>query len=387
MIVTNTPYESLSLNDILTPLLYIQKDNERTRDSYDNLIMQAEAFRNVVNQQTNPQAYNMFTNYMNDLDEASNLMNNRNYAQAKKMLSNLKRRYASEIGAIRDAKKALDETYEYEDRLRAKDNSVRMKNNYTIDSFLGGQRPEKEYISGTDLRKQVADEAERVASSIMSSPETSQVALGQLSVMVQRGYTPEQIFNFMNNENSVMYPELSAIMERIDDTIKDYSKEDKEYLRNMAMNGLMAGILAPTQKYIRDYQSAGGRGSGGSGSQYEKTTVYHYKGKGQELSKYEIDNRDMKNLGEGHLVYENGKSLLNENELELPQEVVLKIRQELGKLGSRDDVQIWAYPKEGKNKKKEYILEVRHLGNNNPYGQQQNDIQQTQQIENGYHFN
>lgn len=387
MIARNAVYQGLSFDEMVKPLMIYKQEKDRLEDSFDNLAMQAEAFRNSANQEMNPKAYGIYSNYMNDLNDAVGSLSNGDLIMAKRKLSELKKRYPSEIGAISEAKRTLDSTYDYADRLRMKDNSIRMKSSYNLDDFLKGGHPDNDYISGNDLEKQVAYDASQVAKTIFNDPETSNVAMGQISVKLQRGFSPDDIFEFMSSEDSVLYPELSKIIGKVDEALQGYSEEDKKYLKKKAMNGLMAGIIEPTQRFMKDYgdlqnsrYGSGSRNGSSKNTPYTKSSLFSINSDGA-IKEYDIKNEEGNvDLEDGKLVYANGETKVNENDFQLSNQQILLIKQAIGKISDDDDYEIYAYKKrKGNNSKPSFVLEVRYRGNNLS-SKHESQSQQQQQI-------
>ena len=154
----NTQYNPFTYDELVKPLVDYGKAYKEAEDTYTTLSSQTESFKDMVNQNVNSEAYNMYKGYSDDLNKALDDFSKGMTSSNRAKLLELKKRYAGEIIPIARASQTLKEANEF--RYKAGPDAIFKVNRYTsLDDFLHGKTADNSYVSAKQLAAQASAKA------------------------------------------------------------------------------------------------------------------------------------------------------------------------------------------------------------------------------------
>lgn len=179
----------------------------------------ASIWDQMANEQTDPEAYRMYKNYADDLrNQTDYLMKYGLNANSRRGMMNLKSRYNKEIVPIENAYRRREElAKEQRDALNANPSMFYQRDMTTtsLDDFI--KNPSLDYgkkYSGALLAQQVGQMAASLKSQLTGRSKMKGIGLPyQYEQLLQYGYTPEQIWQTINNPKEGN-PILNTIVEQ-----------------------------------------------------------------------------------------------------------------------------------------------------------------------------
>ena len=198
--VIDSSFRPFSMQEMLTPYLSYKEAYEKDEAAYNDLTDKSDKFKYLSD--TLPEgskARAIYENYANELKTQADALSRNGLSMAnRRALTNLKRRYAGEIGRLETASDALKEQEKLRLSMNAKDSSIIYKNdNLTIDDYLDGNKPDLYNISGNELYAKGAAASKAASSRIFSNSDAGSILSGYYRDYVERmGYTPEQLRMF-----------------------------------------------------------------------------------------------------------------------------------------------------------------------------------------------
>lgn len=255
----DSKFRPLTYDELIKPFMMYKEGYDAAEKDYTNLVTQAEAFKDVADRENNPEAYEIYSKYSDDLQDAANDLYSNGYTSSiGSKLMKLKGRYAGEITAIGNAANALKEANAYRDKAGA--DAIFRKGRYTtIDDFLHGKVADNSYISRSDLTKRTAALTSQVMQSAMKEdPEFKKVLGDKFYLMTQHsgGVDYDTLKQVLANDPTVQ----NKLTEVRDQMLKgsdylSYDFEGGKQLMSAINEGLYAGLdtTAQTLKDNPDY--------------------------------------------------------------------------------------------------------------------------------------
>lgn len=262
-LVIDSKFEPFSFDELLKPYLIRTEAYDKAEKEYSDLATQTEAFRDVANQDINPESFKMFNKYNDDLAAATSALATGDYRSAKGQLMGLKRRYASEIMPIAKAEEALNKVKET--RLKLGPDAIYRNNNInSIDTFLHGNQVDETYISSSDLTKKTAAAAEAAMNELSQDPEFKKFMNDTAYLVTQ--HTGASYDDYMNalSSNPRAGNKLAEIKKKMmeDAGYNEFDKEGQAKIEAAINAGLYAGLDKPARQikdnadHMTPYQSA-----------------------------------------------------------------------------------------------------------------------------------
>lgn len=275
----DTKFNPFTYDEMVKPLVYYKEAYDKAEEAYSNLTQQTESFRDVVNQETSPEAFQMYQRYSGDLnnvvDDFSKGMTTRN----RRALMGLKKRYSQDIVPIAKASEAMDKANDFRDKA-GPDAIFEVGRYNSLDQFLHGKTANNKYESRDTITKTTAAMTQAIMAEAVKEPEFKKVMDGQYWEILQHsGGSYEQLQEAIKQgmlNNPVLQNKFSEIRNKVakDFNINKYDIQGQRAMMSAIDTGLYAGLDKPAynfqanQDHITPLQAASlaaSRGGGGGG--------------------------------------------------------------------------------------------------------------------------
>jgi hypothetical protein len=246
----DTQFNPFTYDEMVKPLLYYKQAYDAAEASYADLAQQTEAWKDAVNRENSPEAFEMYQRYSGDLnnivDDFSRGMNARNRSQ----LLNMKRRYAQDIQPIANASAALKEANDL--RVKAGPDAIFEVNGYnSLDDFLHGKVANNKYQSKDALTKKTAAITEAAMAQALQDPEFKKAMGDQFWQITQHtGGSYKDLMEAIQG-NAVAqnkFAEIKAQMMR-DAGYDSYDAIGQRNIEDAINTGLYAGLDKPVRSF------------------------------------------------------------------------------------------------------------------------------------------
>lgn len=159
-LVSNAKFQPFSFERYLQPYQMIGEAYREVENNFATLEEQAEAFRDIANQDINPEAYKLHQDYVSKLNEAVEGLSTREStpAELRRRMLNMRKEYTQKILPIARASEAMKEANAMRDKLGP--DAIFKVNRYTsLDDFLHGETADNSYVSAKQLAAQASAKA------------------------------------------------------------------------------------------------------------------------------------------------------------------------------------------------------------------------------------
>lgn len=261
-LVINSKFRPFSYDELIKPLMQYKETYDKLEADYSNLANQAEQWKDIANQQQNPEAYAIYSKYAKDLDTMADNLSKGMLVGDRTKFTNLKRRYASEIGAIAKADEEIKKANEL--RLKAGPDAIFQNNSYKLDDALHGKKINNNYQSRDAITKRTAVMTEAAMASALRDPEFQKVMGKQYWEIIQHnGDSYEDLKAAIANNPQAQnkFAEIKAQVMK-DAGYDSYDAIGKQAIEGAINTGLYAGLDKPArsfqanQNFQSDYQKA-----------------------------------------------------------------------------------------------------------------------------------
>lgn len=251
-LVINSKFTPMSYTDLVSPLRYATEEHHQVEEAYGELSTAADMWKDIAENEKDSKAASMYAKYSEDLrQQADNLAMYGLNGNSRRELFNMKQRYASEIRPIENAYNARVEDIKLQRELSAKDPSLLWSQSAasaSIDSYLGGKRPEYYSVSGDDMYKRAATGAKAISDRYFRTEEGTLFNGAYWDLVQKQGINPAQALSILKNTGE--FPEFNQLVERLKEG-SNYGRLDAEgqnNIDNRILEGINAG-LGYTEKH------------------------------------------------------------------------------------------------------------------------------------------
>lgn len=298
----DTKFNPFTYDEMVKPLVYYKEAYDKAEEAYSNLTQQTESFRDVVNQETSPEAFQMYQRYSGDLnnvvDDFSKGMTTRN----RRALMGLKKRYSQDIVPIAKASEAMDKANDFRDKA-GPDAIFEVGRYNSLDQFLHGKTANNKYESRDTITKTTAAMTQAIMAEAVKEPEFKKVMDGQYWETIQHsGGSYEQLMEALKQgmmNNPVLQNKFSEIRNKVakDFNINKYDSQGQRAMMSAIDTGLYAGLDKPTFNFMANQdhitplqaaQLAAARGGGGGGRRSSGEGSSSSSGDDDEAGEYEV---------------------------------------------------------------------------------------------------
>lgn len=255
----NTRYNPFTYDELIKPLMDYKKAYDEVEAAYSNLSQQTEAFKDEVNKANSPDAYTMYKQYSDALNEVVDDFSKGMTATNRAKLLTMKKDYAKNIVPIAKASEARKEANALRDKLGP--DAIFEVNRYTsLDDFLGGKIANNRYQSASAITKKTAAIAEAAMKEALQDPEFIKVLGNQQYMLTQHtGGSYEDLVAAIAN-NPAAQNRFAEIKRQIMDEVgyNNYDMYGKAAIESAVNTGLYAGLDKPIRQFEanKDYKSA-----------------------------------------------------------------------------------------------------------------------------------
>ena len=263
-LIAGSKFQPFSFERYIQPYQIYGQAFREVENTIGEMEQKASIWDQMANEQTDPEAYRMYKNYADDLrNQTDYLMKYGLNANSRRGMMNLKSRYSKEIVPIENAYRRREElAKEQRDALNANPSMFYQRDMTTtsLDDFI--KNPSLDYgkkYSGALLAQQVGQMAASLKSQLTGRSKMKSIGLPyQYEQLIQYGYTPEQIWQAINNPKEGN-PILNTIVEQALDAsgMKEWaSPAQLAQARAYANEGLYNAIGKTDVKNFTDSYSA-----------------------------------------------------------------------------------------------------------------------------------
>lgn len=244
-LVIDSKFRPFSYDELIKPIMQYKEAYDKLETDYSNLATQAELWKDVANQQQNPEAYAMYSKYAKDLDTMADSLSKGMLMGDRAKFTNLKRRYASEIGAIAKADEEIKKADEL--RLKAGPDAIFQNNSYRLDDALHGKKINNNYQSRDAITKRTAAMTEAAMASALRDPKFQKTLGNQYWEIIQHnGGSYEDLKAAIANNAQAQnrFAEIKAQVMK-DAGYDSYDAIGKQAIEGAINTGLYAGLDKP----------------------------------------------------------------------------------------------------------------------------------------------
>lgn len=265
----NAKFDPFTYDEMVKPLIYYKDAYDRASEAYSKMIEDSGQWQDAVDPNLSPEAYQMYSNFSNDLDNAVASFSRGMNSQNSRALLGLKRRYSQDIKPIENAKTEMDKANALRD---ANPDSIFKVSRYnSLDSFLNGKTADNSSLSKNAIMKETAAITQAVMSEALQDPELRKVLGGKYEEFIQHSGGSLEDFKEAIKLGMLNDPiignKFSEIRQKVAKKygIQDYDGVGQKAIMDSIDLGLMTGIDKPVASYTdtRKYMSGiGGRSRG-----------------------------------------------------------------------------------------------------------------------------
>lgn len=246
----NTRYNPFTYDELIKPLMDYKKAYDEVEEAYSNLSQQTEAFKDEVNKANSPDAYIMYKQYSDALNEVVDDFSKGMTAANRAKLLTMKKDYAKNIVPIAKASEARKEANALRDKLGP--DAIFEVNRYTsLDDFLGGKIANNRYQSASAITNKTAAIAEAAMKEALQDPEFIKVLGDQQYMLTQHtGGSYEDLVAAIAN-NPAAQNRFAEIKRQIMDEVgyNNYDIYGKAAIESAVNTGLYAGLDKPIRQF------------------------------------------------------------------------------------------------------------------------------------------
>ena len=251
----------ISINSKFTPFTYDELERpfkeygeqyEKNSEAMATLGEQADIWKSLANQQTDPIAYGRYKAYADSLDTQVNSMaKNGLNAGTKQNIIDLRRRYSSEIRPIMKAYEDKQKEIERQSAMQDKDHSIMFSRNAqttSLDDYLTGKITPYAQVSGTELAVKGSTLGQSISKRYFRTKEGRAFSNAYFNYINSQGYDSKQAAEILarekNPDGTPKYPEFEkGINDLLGSTdVQQLSATDKQKALDNVMYGINTGI-------------------------------------------------------------------------------------------------------------------------------------------------
>lgn len=217
-LVVNSKFNPFSFERYIQPYQIYGQAYREVEDTLGELDTKASVWEEMANEQTDPNAYRMYKNYANDLEEqAGQLAREGLNAVSRRNMLNMRARYSKEITPIEQAYTTRQKQAEQQQQALLQDPTLllsRRAATTSLDDYIRNPQLAYESYSGKLLTAQAAQAASALAKEMQEKPRKWRSILGNsyYETMMQKGFSSQAVLQaIQDNPNAA--PQLSKIVE------------------------------------------------------------------------------------------------------------------------------------------------------------------------------
>lgn len=246
-------FNPFTYDELVKPLQHYAEAYEKAQTQYDNLSMETAALFNSLDPQS--QAYQNMKGYydelMTNVDDFSKGMN----LQNSSALTQMKRRFASDVIPIKQAQENYNEAIK--ERRKLGTDAIYQRGSFTIDDFLNGNTPNLDYTSEKFWTDKASKLTQNAMAELMEDPEVKSFLGGQYYMLTQHtGGSYDQLQEALKMgifDNPKVNNRFMEIKQRLmnEAGISKYDEEGQQRI----MGAIDAGLYDGLDKPVRSMQA------------------------------------------------------------------------------------------------------------------------------------
>lgn len=259
----DTKFNPFTYDEMVKPLLYYKQAYDEAEAAYSALSSDTDVWKNKVNRDESPQAYEQFQRYSGDLTRSADDFSRGMTSKNRRALLGLRRRYASEIKPIEEAYNRRTTLAEEQRKAELNNPTMlwqRRASEMSLDDFINN--PTADYgksTSGAALSAQVAAGAGALAKELRDNPEKMRKLVGgdYYEYVKQRGFSSEAVLAaIMDNPDAS--PVLTQLVESSIDSAGLREWADASTLKqayNYARQGLWNAVGQDEAQLVQNWRA------------------------------------------------------------------------------------------------------------------------------------
>lgn len=274
-LVVNSQFQPFTYQELAAPVIHQQQVMDNLAEQYDKLSSQADVLEAMAANENdkNSPTYARFKAYTDSLkSEADNLYRNGLDSESRMRLSELRRRYNSEIVPIQNAwtKREQEAQLQMKAQLEAasKGIDIRFSRNAAdtpLQSYIENPNQTFRTINGQQLASEVANQFKGLASQIQfdrnGNPWIGKKQLSPIEyrIIIQKGMSFNEFSDFINNPDDPNYANIRGIINNtlMSHGISDFDERTQREMFGLASQGVAAGVGArDMQMHVDPYAKA-----------------------------------------------------------------------------------------------------------------------------------
>jgi len=267
-LVVDSVYNPFTFDELIKPYQMYGQAYKEQEDRYNQLAEDSAKWGDQL--KPDSEAYKMWNEFQTNVSDAANQLITQGLTPATRgKMTDVRRSYGKNIKAIEAANTEYQKAQALRNQVMGNDDSVRYKTQLSLDDFLHGKQGSTEHLSGTKLRTETADMAERLGKAIYSSPSFNKVLDDYYWQIKQaNGANPDMLSYILDgayeniphgedasDSDKALYKnmkEFATIYQNQAKRTQGYSSIDQEDLMGQVFQGMYAGLAKPAYDYQRN---------------------------------------------------------------------------------------------------------------------------------------
>lgn len=271
-LVVNSVYNPFTFDELVKPYQIYGQAYKEQEEKYNQLAEDSAKWGDQL--KPDSEAYKMWNEFQGNVSDAATQLITRGLTPATRgAMSQVRQSYGRNIKSIEAADVEYKKALALRDQVKGNDDSVRYKKEISLDDYLHGKKGSTEHLSGTKLRTETADMAEKLGTAIFSNPNFTK-AMGDYyyQIGIQKG-APVAMLAYIQDPSKMAELKAAATKENADandvklyknmkafadlyntqiSRTNGYSTEDKAELDNQIYQGMYSGLAKPAYDYQRN---------------------------------------------------------------------------------------------------------------------------------------
>lgn len=268
--VNTSQFRPFSYQEMLQPLAAYTQEYNAIEEGLGELGTKADVFKSLASQQNDPETYQAYMNYANELNSVANDLSNHGLnASSRRKLVDMKRRYSSDIIPIEQAFTRRKELTDEQRKARLQDDTLMYESEastISLDDLIKDPSLSYKPVSGKNIRSAASQAAAAIAKEARKNPRAwRQILDGQYhEAKIQKGASSEEVLAAMLGDINAD-PRLKKIIDDAvsssgvmnwkgvkdkDGNLTEYGENLLNQVRDYAGQGIWSAIGETTYKEL-----------------------------------------------------------------------------------------------------------------------------------------
>lgn len=261
-LVINSTYNPMSFEQYAAPFEKYAQVYGQMADAFDTLEMEANKWEKLAKSEKDQEAYKKYQDYSNELRRAANdLAENGLSTKTRGLVSQMRKKYASEIKPMEDAYTYIQEKIKAQEQIKSKNPRVVFDNDFSTDVGIADVL-NNPYISYNYIDLDAVEEDALKAATAQSSRNiniSNNPLLGTAYKMQIQGYALPDIVSYIKNF-SQEYPEIHELYNNLKTKYGPYGQQVDDAIISGMLQGYTASASPIQVASIATTNNPGGSG-------------------------------------------------------------------------------------------------------------------------------